>query len=262
MSKELEPTGQSESITVSLINPALMPGWFWLPTAHKLKESGYDYVIPNLPRDEPDATVEDNIDIIEDSLEESPRQYLVALSRGIEFTVRYIDRVAQKDSINKVIGFMVISSVGPRGYRSAQSDSGIPQQRHTPEYMKGIQLDDEGLESIDPAIALEVLLHDIQDEKLRQQTLTDLRANRPLTSAEVRSVPHLAQGLLPTSWYIGQNDRVDNAVLSAQIARDEFGVEPKYTDWGHLGPLTHTEEVSQAIIKEIETSVLTNKGAV
>lgn len=250
MSMEKSCENPQEPLTFCLLNPALMPEWFWLPTAHYLQEKGHDYVIPNVPRDDTAVTLEQNIDIIEQSMGDNDRQYIVALSRGVEYAVRYLDRMARKDTLHKIAGWMVISSVGPRGYEVASDFSTIPMQRHTSDYTKGISIDKRGLEIIDPKVAISSLLHDIEDERLLSQVLVDLTPNRPLSADEIESVPILKRNILPLAWYVGLYDAVDNTELSVQVARQRFGVEPKKMEWGHISPLTHPAEVSEAILSE------------
>jgi len=243
-------TDSPEQYNVCLVNPAQLPEWFWLPTAHLIQEAGHNYFIPPLPRGTITATVEDSVDVIEETMQDKEQQFIVVLSRGVEFGVRYIDRLVKKRSLANVMGWMVISSVGPRGYTNVESpDDNMPLSRHTSLYSSGVTMQD-GLETMDPENAMDCMLHDIDDERLQTITLNNLINERPLSMTEVASVPHLPPNILPLSWYIGLQDRVDNTALSAVVAKQAFGVEPSYTNWGHVGPLSHTEEVFKAILSE------------
>jgi len=79
---------QGPSFNFCLIDPALLPEWFWVPTGHKLQEQGHNYYIPDLRRGDSSVGVEAKIDIIEDTMKGHDMQYVVALSRGVEFAVR------------------------------------------------------------------------------------------------------------------------------------------------------------------------------
>ena len=239
-----------EAPTICFLNPALMPGWFWLPTAHYVQQKGFSYVIPDVLREKTDVSIKQNVDIIEQSLSGQGKHYLVALSRGVEYAVRYIDRMSKQGKLDKIVGWTVLSSVGPRGYESVIEAESRPMSRHTPGYSRGIKLDKNGLEFIDKTVAVSTLLHDVSDPRLCAQTLKDMIRNRPLADTEISAVPRLRQGTLPLTWYIGLHDKVDNTELSAQVAHQKFGVEAKYVEWGHVSPLTNTSGVGDVIIHD------------
>lgn len=243
---------QPAPANVCFVNPALLPDWFWLPTAHLVEQAGLTYSVPSLPRSDTTATLQQGVDAIEEAMQPHDLRYVVALSRGIECTVRYLDRLAKQEELGKILGWMVISSVGPRGSESSAQMTGQDVSRHTPGYSAGISMTSTGLETIDQEAAEKFLLHDVADPNLRAQALADLVPVRPLTSQEVVALPQPSSQLPKPAWYIGRNDLVDNTELSATVARNHFGVEPTYTQWGHVGPLSHTEEVARAIIQEIE----------
>lgn len=244
--------GARQAPTICLINPALVPDWFWQPTADVLSERGYASVIPELPRSDATATADDNVTVIESALQAHDRQYMVALSRGIEFAVRYLDRLTAQQQLHKVIGWTVISSVGPRGYETRSPIRLFrPMPRHTPQFRSGIHVE-KGLEVIAPDTARRCLLAGVRNQALLESAIEGMVPSRPLSRAEIRQVPKLPKNLLPLAWYLGQNDRVDNLDLSHTVARRRFGVDPHLTDWGHVGPLSHTVEVADAIIQEIK----------
>jgi hypothetical protein len=243
-------TGNNERFNFCFIDPAMLPAWFWLPTAHCVEQQGHDYFIPNMRRGDSQASAEEAVDSIEETMQDKPLQFIIALSRGVEFGVRYIDRLAQQKALSKIMGWMVISSVGPRGYEVSSSPSDEPYTRHTALHTSGLSINQQGLEVIDPEVATASMLHDIDDERLLTQVLDNLVADRPLSQSEINSVPHVDKNTLPVTWYIGLQDKVDNIQLSAAVAKRRFGVTPHFTDWGHVGPLSHTQEVSNAILDE------------
>lgn len=246
------PDHDISSVNFCFLNPAWMPEWFWLPTAKAVAESGADYFIPPIRRDTSDATIEDNVDIIEAAMQDLPAQYIVALSRGVEYAVRYIDRMSRKGRLQKLIGCTVISSVGPKGYESKLHGFGTVSQRHTANYLAGITHDTNGLEVLDPDVARSCMLHDIQDMRLKEEVIGALMKSRPLTLAEIESVPGIEPDQLAMAWYIGRNDRVDRQEVSSEMARQIFRIEPAFTGWGHVGPLTHTDEVVGALLGDAE----------
>jgi len=242
---------QGPSFNFCLIDPALLPEWFWVPTGHKLQEQGHNYYIPDLRRGDSSVGVEAKIDIIEDTMKGHDMQYVVALSRGVEFAVRYLARLQKKQELSSVIGFMVISSVGPRGYEKVSGlAEGDQVSRHTVMHNRGLVTNEDGLEVIDRTIAEQHMLHDISDSKFRGIILDNLINEYPLQNDEIESVPQLEKNALPMAWYIGLRDRVDNIALSAAVAKERFGVLPTFRSWGHVGPLSHTHEAANDILEE------------
>jgi hypothetical protein len=238
-----------QAVDVCFVNPAMMPDWFWLPVAHGVAARGHDYFVPDLQRKERSANAEQSVDAIEAAMSHSDSQFIVALSRGVEFAVRYISRMEQQDQLHKLAGWMVISSVGPKGLEVESPATGEPMHRHTARYAGAIGINERGLEVIETDVAWTTLLHGFKDEdyELRLQTLSDLKPDCPLSPAEIAQVPHLSRRILPLTWYIGAADRVDNRELSAAVATERYDATPKYTDWGHVGPLSHINEVVEAI---------------
>lgn len=243
---------QSATVNFCFLNPAWMPEWFWLPTAHAVAEKGADYFIPPLQRDITSTGIAQNVDIIDTTMQNKQSQYIVALSRGIEYAIRYIDRLDRQDRLADVLGWTVISSVGPRGYGESSEFAGIPKPRHTESYLAGITLNENGLEVLDSEAARSCLLHDLEDERLSDEIIQSLIKGRPLAPDEIQSVPYLQPNILPLTWYIGRNDEVDNIEASAYVAQHFFRVIPTYTDWGHIGPLTHIDQVADALLADAE----------
>lgn len=241
-----------DTVHYCFLNPAWLPEWFWLPTAHAIEESGAAYFIPPLERDSITTDLEANVDIVAATMDDRPSQYIVALSRGVEYAVRYIHRMNKQGRLGNILGWTVISSAGPSGYERTLRKAGDTINRHTQDYMAGIALDESGLEVIRTEAAHDCLLHDVRDGRLRDTILTNLTKARPLTAAEIDSVPSMESTRLPLTWYIGRNDKVDNVEVSATVAQTIFQVEPILTDWGHIGPLTHTGEVVEALLKDTE----------
>lgn len=214
-----------QPVHVCLLNPAHAPDCFWLPAGHCLDKNGFKCLVPPLVRNDLSVTLDKNVDFIENAIAQSNPQYLVALSRGVEFAVSYIDRLAKKDDLSKLLGWMVIGSLGPHGYELLDQNSGKPQHQHTKQYSDGISLDADCFEVIDRDTAEDVLLDDVQ---------------------------------LQLAWYIGTNDLVDNVAISSAVAQERFGVKATDTDWRHVSPLSHTEEVAQTITDEANNAWLTN----
>ncbi len=247
------PQSSLDQLNVCLINPAWLPEWFWMPTANILTARGANCFIPELQRGDPDVGVNENVDIIEATMADQTPHYIVALSRGVEFGVRYIDRLAKQHALHKAIGWMVISSVGPRGYEIGLDAPHRSLSRHSQAYNDGLGVTANGqLETIDPNTVETSMLGDIDDKQLKERVIAGLVDERPLSQLEIATVPHVPKGVLPLAWYIGSRDQVDNMQLSAAVARQKFGVEPHYRDWGHISPLTHPHEVAGVIINEAQ----------
>lgn len=247
-------------INFCLLNPAHLPPWFWLPTATVIANSEHSCVIPPI-KNNLEYTAEQKVDVIERAMTDRCAQYIVAMSRGAEFAVRYIGRLERENRLSSLIGWMVINSVGPRGYELTNPNTGDVAKRHSDEYRAGIRIDEDGYETIDKTTARTVLLHDVKDEALASCIVDNLGRERALSAAEVESVPLLEKNLLPLAWYIGLNDRVDNLQLSERVARERLGVEPKIIpEWGHVAPITHTEQIAYAILQESQAAWLSRQG--
>jgi hypothetical protein len=257
MTQDLErrAAGSQDALTLCLINPALLPEWFWSSVAQKVEEeTDYRVVIPKMPRSDVSATAEDCVDAIEESLENAPVQYLGALSRGIEYAVRYIDRLEHRDSLQKVLGWTVISSVGPRGYEVISPWTGQPfEERHNPEYTSGLRIDAEGREVLTPQ-AERLMFRGLPNRSLFERVSADSIPQPPLRDEEVASVPDIPENAPPLAWYIGVYDGVDDHALSAAVAWQKFGVLAQYRNWGHIGPLSHPQEVAATLIQDIENA--------
>lgn len=252
---------QPDTINVGLISPAYLADWFWLPCLEQIEsEPNYNAFIPQLPRDRANVTANQYVDSVYEAMDGLDSQYIVCTSRGIETGVRYLERIEKERRMDKILGLMVISSVGPRGYELISAVSGQAYERHTPEFNEGIKRDKDGYERLDPEAAERVVVPDIEDPNLRSQAVSDLIKQRPLSNTAMENVPRFPKGLTPVAWYRGRNDKVDNLELSAEVAKQKFGVEPTDTDWGHVGPLSHTEEVTQAIIKESQNALKFRKS--
>ena len=66
----VEQSGQTESVNttaynVCLLNPSVLPEWFWAPTAYQIEAEGHDCFIPDLRRGDPRMTIEDGVNGIE-----------------------------------------------------------------------------------------------------------------------------------------------------------------------------------------------------
>lgn len=241
---------EESKLNVCLLNPAWLPEWFWLPVGKLIEANGHNYSIPPLPRGQATRDVNDSLDVIENSMAGLENQVVVSLSRSVEYGVRYLDRLAKQKELNKVLGWIVISSVGPRGYDLSTLKDGHVMPRHTDLHNSGLIVGDHGFETIDRTVAASTMLHDIGDLALKNIVLDNLIKEAPFSKKDTEAVPYLEKNVIPISWYIGANDRVDNTELSVAIATQFFGIDPKYTQWGHVGPLSHTSEVVEVILTE------------
>ena len=251
---ERQAAPAEDAITLCLINPAMLPEWFWYSVAEKVEQTtDYRVVVPKLPRSDTRATAEDYVDTIQESVKDSSLHYLGALSRGVEYAVRYIDRRINSESVDKILGWTVISSVGPRGYEVTSTWDGQPfRTRHNPQYIDGLDTDSEGREILAPqAERLMFRGLDRGNRSLFDQISADSIPQCPLSEEEVAQVPEIPRNILPLSWYIGVNDAVDNHALSAAVAWQKFGALAQYKPWGHIGPLSDPEQVAATLIDDM-----------
>lgn len=248
---------------ICLFNPSFMPAWFWLPVSSSL-EADYQQnaFIPNVPRDDVAQSMEAEVQVAEALMRGRKNQYLVACSGGIENMFRYLD--PRRGNLAHVLGVMVIGSGGPKGevYDPVSPINGEQMNnRHTADFNSSLRVEN-GLEILDPQSA-DFMLSEIEDPRLREQARSDLVARRKMTDTEMdQKIEIVTNEVVPMQWKIGMYDNAHDLEREIEVARQVFKVVPDFEGFGHLGPLTHPEEITEMILRGAHLANLIQMGAV
>lgn len=233
------------TFSVCLLPPAFLPEMIWTPTADRLRQLGHEVIMPQIDRSSPELTLEDDVKVVEKAMTGRRHQVVVALSRAIEIAIRYVDPARR--GADDILNLQVVASGGPKGETYDPEPRERFAERYTPEYSAGLSHQD-GLEVVDPGVVNKAMLHDLEDEEVRDLICRRLTGQRPVSQSEMQSVPPVPTGRFAINWDIGLNDRVHNLEREAAVARQKFGIEPVYGDFGHVSPLTHPQLSTQRIL--------------
>lgn len=219
-----------------LVHGAWHTSAHWQPLKTELQLSGAEVVTPDLPASNPDATFDDDTDVVAKSLEDLDNVVLTVHSRGVET----VPRLLQRTSMLKVIrGVVIINSGGPHDLKLPPSCNDLP--RYSTLFHTGVRPLNDRLTVFDKAIAREVFYHDVEDAialeaaaMLRPQRLP-VRGQSPL--------PQMPRHI-PITYMQGIDDRVLNVARVEAVAAHWLGVKLVQLQGGHSPQLAQPKQLA------------------
>lgn len=211
-------------------------GWIWSRVVPLLEKAGHEGVALDLPADDPRAGLPEYVDLALAACE-GDEVLLVGQSLG-GFTV---PAVAQRliDERRPPLGIVLVNAMVPLpGETPGAWWDAVGQQEARLEaarsggWTEEVDLDVYFLHDVDPAVAAEGEQH--------QRNEADIVFETPC--------PISAWPDVPTRVIAGAEDRFFPLTLQQRVARERLGVEPTVVPGGHLAPLSHPQEMADAIL--------------
>ncbi|HEX7277179.1 MAG TPA: alpha/beta hydrolase [Acidimicrobiales bacterium] len=213
--------------TFALVHGAWFGGWVWTPLAVELRKMGHAVVAPDMPAEDPDATIADYVSVIEQAIDGSgapPDDDLILVGHslgGLSIPV-----VAEHRPVAGLI-FLCAFLPEPGQPMHVDEDSFSPawaalsaqQTTH-----------DDGSTSWPEDAGIQAFFHDCpalvaaeSARKLRRQSWNPANQENPLEALPT----------VPAAYVLCTDDRVVNPAWSRRVARSRLGVDPIELPGGH-----------------------------
>lgn len=212
-------------------------GWYWHLVEPELRRRGHDVVAPDLPCDDPDASLVDYADVVVDAIADRRDLVVVGQSYG-GFTAPLVaDRLAV-DALVFVAGMIPVAGEKPAdwwqntGYRQA-----VEEQARADGGLTG---NDDPLvtfyHDVPPALAEEAMG--------KERSESELAYNSPW--------PLEALPAVPTRFVLCTEDRFFPAPFMRRVVGERLGVVPDEIAAGHCVALSRPRQLAELLDSVVE----------
>jgi len=221
--------------TFGLVHGAWHGAWCWDPLVGELEARGHRAVAPELPSDDPGASLADYAAAVADSLADVEGDAVIV---GHSLGGLTIPLVPQ---LRPVAALVFVAAFVPRPGVSAQEEFQTGGFRLAPGFDAGRTVDDLGRSRLDPEKAAAELFHDLDpDAALAAAARLRPQAQRP------QQEPHPLQSWPEVSSYFIHcaRDRSHTREFDQSHARERLGVGLLEIDSGHSPFLSNPRELA------------------
>ncbi|GAA3585322.1 alpha/beta fold hydrolase [Amycolatopsis ultiminotia] len=207
--------------TFALIHGGGGSGWDWHLVAGRLRQLGHEAVAPDLPIENPKATLPDFADTVVSAIGPARDVVVVGHSYG-GFTAPLVAARVKARLLVFAAGMVPAPGERPREW-----------------------WDHVGFSSPDGLSTVEQFLHDVPPELVKE----NVRRGRDQVSAEYDQ-PWPADALpdLPTRVLLFRDDRFFPADLQRRVARERLGSTADELDGSHLALLSRPDELAERLV--------------
>lgn len=227
-------------VTFGLVHGAWHGAWCWDLLAAELKALGHAAVAVDLPCEDWDAGLEDNVAVVCEALDGAgPDTVLVGHSMG-GITIPI---VAERRPLARLV--FLCAFITEPGRSMDETVRAAPPPPNRGEWKsRGQVVHDDGAVSWEPEGAIDAFYHDCPDDlgrwaaaRLRRQVWTTSREPNPLTRWPD----------VPASYILCTGDRPLAAEWARRMARDRLGVEAIELPGGHSPMLSRPRHLAEVL---------------
>ena len=221
--------------TFGLVHGAWHGSWCWEPLVGEIEALGHLAVAPDLPSDDPEASLSDYAATVADSLEGAGGDVLVVGHSLGGLTIALVPE------LRPVAALVFLAAFVPRPGMSAQEEFEAGAFQISEGFDAGRTIDERGRSSLDPEKAAEALFHDL-DPEAAQAAASKLRPQGQLTQQE----PHPLETWpdVPSFFIHCTQDRSHTREFDEAHAREQLGVGLLEIDSGHSPFLSAPKELA------------------
>lgn len=214
--------------TFALVHGAWFGGWVWSPLAVELRKMGHTVVAPDLPTEDPDATIADYAATVEKAIDDAgvpPGDDLILVGHSLGgLTIPVVGEH------RPVAGLIFLCAFLPEPGRPMP----VEEDTFSPVWaeLSARQVThDDGSTSWPEDAAMDAFFHDVlglaaseSARRLRRQSWNPANRDNPLTALPTA----------PAAYVLCIDDRVVNPAWSRRVARNRLGVDAIELPGGHV----------------------------
>lgn len=230
--------------TFGLVHGAWHGAWCWEPVEPEIEALGHGVVAPELPSDDPDASLADYAAVVAESLEGVEGDVLLVGHSLAGLTIPLVQE------LRPVAGLVFLAAFVPRPGVSIEEEFATGGFQLAPGFDAGREIDEQGRSYLEPEKAAVALFHDIDPDaareaasRLRPQGQRSQQGPHPL-----RSWPDVRSHFIHCT-----RDRSHTREFDEAHARERLGVELLEIDAGHSPFLSRPRELA-ALLSDLDPS--------